>query len=244
MDELLVRMLAPALGRNIGDRAFEKLQQRLLHPLAGHIARDGGILALARDLIDLVDIDDAALRALHVEVRRLQQLEDHIFHVLADIAGLGQRGRVRDGKGHVEHLRHRLRKERLAAAGGADQQDIAFLQLHLVLASVQDALIVVIHRHGQHDLGALLADHIIVQLRLDLNGLRQLLKHEGKPVIALAPGIEFRVVFDDVHAHADAFVADIASVAGDQPVDQRLRLSAKGTADASSAFITCHTVLP
>ena len=57
--ELLVRMLAAALRRNVGDRAFQNLQQRLLHALARDIARDRRILVLAADLVDLVDVDDA-----------------------------------------------------------------------------------------------------------------------------------------------------------------------------------------
>ena len=39
LDELLVRMLAPALRRNRGNRSLEDLEQRLLHTLAGDIAR-------------------------------------------------------------------------------------------------------------------------------------------------------------------------------------------------------------
>ena len=45
--ELLVRMLAPALRRNIGDGAFDNLEERLLHAFAGNIAGDGGVLVFA-----------------------------------------------------------------------------------------------------------------------------------------------------------------------------------------------------
>src|ERR1700676_797899 len=40
LDELLVRVLAPALRRHRRDRAFDKLEQRLLHALAGYITGD------------------------------------------------------------------------------------------------------------------------------------------------------------------------------------------------------------
>ena len=66
-------VLAPALGRHIGDGTLQDLQQRLLHALAGHIAGDGRILALASDLVDLIHVDDAPLGQLHVEIRRLQK---------------------------------------------------------------------------------------------------------------------------------------------------------------------------
>ena len=83
-------MLAPALGRHVGDRALEDLEQRLLHALARDVAGDGRVLGLARDLVDLVDVDDAALGALHVVVRGLEQAQDDVLHVLADVAGLGE----------------------------------------------------------------------------------------------------------------------------------------------------------
>ena len=61
LEELLVRVLAPALRRNVGDGAFEDLQQRLLDAFARHVAGDRGVLVLAADLVDFVDVDDALL---------------------------------------------------------------------------------------------------------------------------------------------------------------------------------------
>ena len=133
LQEVLVRMLAPALRRHRGHRAFDQLQQRLLHAFARDVARDRRVVGLARDLVDLVDVDDAALRALDVVVAVLQQLLDDVLDVLAHVAGFGQRGGVGDHERHVEQARERLRQQRLAGAGGADQQDVALAQLDLVL---------------------------------------------------------------------------------------------------------------
>ena len=102
LQELLLRVLAAALGRHVGDGALDDLQQRLLHALAGDVAGDGGVLALAGDLVDLVDVDDAALGALDVVVGGLQQVDDDVLDVLADVAGLGERRGVGDGERHVE----------------------------------------------------------------------------------------------------------------------------------------------
>src|SRR5262249_21491188 len=81
LEELLVRMLAPALRRDVGDGALEDLEQRLLHALARDVARDRRVLVLAADLVDLVDVDDALLRLLDVAARRLQQLGDGVLDV-------------------------------------------------------------------------------------------------------------------------------------------------------------------
>ena len=125
--------LRPPCGGTRGDRAFHDLEQRLLHALARNVAGDRGVVGLAADLVDLVDIDDAALRALDIIVGRLQQLEDDVLDVLADIARFGERGGVGHGEGHVEDARQGLGEQRLAAAGGADQQDVRLGELDVAV---------------------------------------------------------------------------------------------------------------
>ena len=83
-------MLPPALGRDVGHRPFKDLQQRLLDALAGDVTGDRRVVGLAGDLVDLVDVDDLALGALDVEVRGLDEAEQDVLDVLADVPGLGQ----------------------------------------------------------------------------------------------------------------------------------------------------------
>src|ERR1700683_3345726 len=66
--KFLVRMLAPALRRNIGHGALKDLEQRLLHALTGNVTRNRWVLVLAADFVDLVNIDNALLRSRHVAV--------------------------------------------------------------------------------------------------------------------------------------------------------------------------------
>src|SRR6185312_1979705 len=49
--ELLVRMLAPALRRQRGGRSLEDLQQRLLDAFAGDVTGDRRVIGFARDLV-------------------------------------------------------------------------------------------------------------------------------------------------------------------------------------------------
>ena len=66
LEELLLRMLAAALGRHRCGGALDDLEQRLLYAFAAHVARDGRVVAaLARRLVDLVDVDDAFFRAVN-----------------------------------------------------------------------------------------------------------------------------------------------------------------------------------
>ncbi len=132
LDEVLVGMLAAALRRHVGDGALEDLEQALLHALAGDVAGDRGVVRLARDLVDLVDVDDAALGARDVEVGGLDEPQQDVLDVLTDVAGLRQRGGVGDAEGHVQDARQGLGQERLARAGRAHEQDVGLLELHVV----------------------------------------------------------------------------------------------------------------
>src|SRR5262249_23241958 len=101
LQEFLVRMLAAALRRYRRDGAFHDLQQRLLNPFSRNIADDREVLRLAADLVDFIDVDDTALGALDIVVGRLQQLEDDVLDILADIAGFRQRRRISHGERYV-----------------------------------------------------------------------------------------------------------------------------------------------
>ena len=223
-------MLASALRRDVGDRALDDLQKRLLDTLAGDIAGDGGVLRLAGDLVDLVDIDDAALGQLHVEIRSLQKSEQDVFDVLAHIAGLGQRGRVRDGERHIQDLGQRLGEQRLAGAGGADEQNVALLQLHVGVVLEINALIVVIDRHRQGDFCVVLTDDIVVHVGLDL--LRRG-ERVGQFKLLLVQAVVHLIV-QDGRAELDAFIADVDIGTGDDAADLLLFFAAEGAADGVS----------
>ena len=221
--ELLVRVLAPALGRHRRRRPLEDLQQRLLDALARHVARDRRVVGLAGDLVDLVDVDDPGLGLLDVVVGGLDQLEEDVLDVLADVAGLGQRRGVGDRERDVEDARERLREQRLAAAGRAEQQDVRLLQLDLAVAvGLHDlhALVVVVDRHRQRALGLLLPDDVLLEDVVDLPRLGEVLDVERRR------GGELLV--DDLVAEIDALVADVDARAGDQLLDLPLALAAEG----------------
>ena len=131
LDELLMGMLAAALRGHAGHGSFQNFQKGLLYALAAHVAGDGGVFALAGDLIDFVDIDDAPLGQLNVVVRILDQPQQDVLHILAHVARFRQAGGISDGEGHLQELGQRLGQKRLAGTGGAHHQNIALLKLQL-----------------------------------------------------------------------------------------------------------------
>ena len=127
----LLGMLAPALRRDIGDGAFEYLQVDACwtpSPDTSRVIRRA--FRLAGDLVNLVNVDDAALGVLHhrldvlAVVGGLEQLQQDVFHVFADIARFRERSRVGNRERDVQNLRKGLGKQRFAAAGRAEQQNV------------------------------------------------------------------------------------------------------------------------
>ena len=216
-----MRVLAPTLRRHRGGGALQDLQQRLLHALAGDVTGDRRVLGLAGDLVDLVDVDDAGLGLLDVVVGGLDQLEQDVLDVLTDVAGLGERGGVGDRERHLQEPGERLREERLAAAGGAEEQDVRLLQLDVGVAvrAGLHALVVVVDRDREDLLGLLLADDVVVQVLVDLTGLREL--------VELHLGALRELLLDDLVAEVDALVADVDAGTGDELLDLLLALPAE-----------------
>src|SRR5438874_1226323 len=236
LDEILVRVLAATLGRNVGDGALEDLQQRLLHALAADVARDRGVVGLARDLVDLVDVDDSALGAADVEVRGLDQPEQDVLDVLAHVPRLGEAGGVGDREWDVKDLGQRLGEIGLAAAGRTDEQDVRLGQLDITdRLRCRDALVVVVDLDREHLLGAVLADHVLIQRGADGLGVRDeaglLLLLSGRPV----------VVLQNLLTEVDALVADEDAWPRHQLADLVLALAAERAACvAASIFSFVH----
>ena len=148
LQELLLRMLASALRGNGGGGAFHQLEQSLLHTFTRHVACNRRIFCLARNFVDLVDIDDAALGPFDVVIRRLQQLQNDILDIFADIAGFGQRCRISHRERNVEDTRQRLRQQRLAATRRPDEQNVRLSEFDIgTLGAVVEPLIVIMHRN-------------------------------------------------------------------------------------------------
>src|SRR5258708_5633238 len=173
-EKLLLGMRASAVRRHVGDRPFQNLEQRLLHAFTGNVSCDRRVLVFSANLIDLVDIDDPLLRAFDVAVGCLQQFQNNVFDVFANIAGLSQRGGIDYGEWHAEQSRQRLGQQRLPGARGPDQQDVGFLNLDIgAPARNLDSFVVLVNRNCQTLLGVFLADYVFVEKVLNLTGLWQ-----------------------------------------------------------------------
>ena len=113
-DVILLRVLAAALRRHIAHGALQNFQQRLLHAFSRNVAGDGNVFRFPRDLVNLVDVNDAHLGSFHVVISVLEQAQNDVLDVFADVAGFGQGRGIGNGKGNVENLCQRAGEQRLA----------------------------------------------------------------------------------------------------------------------------------
>src|SRR5690606_30728965 len=133
-----------------------------------------------------------------------------------------QRGRIGNGKRHVKQAGQGLSQQSLARSGRTDQQDIALAQLDIILlVPLIQALVVVVYSNGEHLLGTLLTDHVLIQNAADFLWRRQL--------VGTALGLGFlHLLADDVVAQVDALVADKDGRTGNQFAHFVLAFAAEG----------------
>ena len=117
--------------------------------------------------------------------------------------------------------RERLRQQRIARAGRADQQDVRLRELDVVvLGLIVESLVVIVNGDREHLLGMVLADHIVIE------DLADFLRRRDAVARFYQPGLV--VLADNVHAQLDAFVANVDSCAGNELAQLVLALAAEG----------------
>src|SRR4029078_11050139 len=138
------------------------LYQRMRQTFARNGGGDTRVLGLAGDLVQLVDVDDAALALGDVEVSGLEQPHEDVLNVFADITRFGERGRVGDGEGDVEDSGERLSEKSFADARWAEEQDIALIELDFVVSRVArvDSFVVIVDRNRERLFRVFLTDDV------------------------------------------------------------------------------------
>ena len=221
-------MFSAAVGRYIGNRALHDFEQGLLNTLAADITGNRGVLRFSANLINFIDVDDAGLRPFNVPIRCLNQAQQDIFDVLADIACLGQGGRIRNGKRYIHRFCQSLRQHRFTHSGRADQQHVALGDFHAVVGvPKEDSFVVVVDCHAQSALGSLLPDDILIQHLLDFLWLW----HRDCIARCFPFGPGFRgaglISVEHLLTQIDALVTDAHPRTGNHPLHLVLILSAE-----------------
>ena len=200
-----------------------------MHTFSRHIAGDRGIVRLPADLVDFVDIDNAALRPFNIIVRRLQKLENDVLNILTHIASFGQRRGISHRKWYIENARQCLGQQGLAGARWSHQHDVGLCQFYIgTLAAMVQALVVIVYSNRQHALRMVLANDIVIQHLADFMRRRHtILRLHQRGFVLLA---------DDVHAELHAFIANEYSGSGNQLAHLMLAFAAERTIEGVLAF--------
>ena len=240
LDHFLIRMLASALRRHVRHGAFQDLQKSLLDAFAGDVAGDGDVLGLLGDLVDFIDVDDTALGFLDVVVRGLDEAEEDVLDVIADVAGLCEGSGIGNRKRHIEVAGEGLGKEGLAAAGRPEEDDVGFLQLYAVIfAFEKETFVVIVHGDSQRDLGIVLLDDVLVDVFFDLFRCR----HFGVSGFFALFFFVFPLFQKNVMTDVNAFAADVDAGSGDHVFDF-VAGSAAEAADLRFFIFSVHGLSP
>ena len=100
-----------------------------------NVARNGGILVLLGDFIDLIDVDNTLLGPRDIPAGILQQFQDDVFDVLSHIAGFRQGGSIHNRERHFQLPGERLRQQSLASARGPNEQNVRFGEFYVAASS-------------------------------------------------------------------------------------------------------------
>ena len=103
----------------------------MLHSFAGYISCDGCAFSFSGDFVNLINVDNAFFSPLDVIVRRMDQLQKHVFDIFTDITGFCQCRGVSNCERNTQNLCQRPRDVGLAGTGGTDHQDIALLNINI-----------------------------------------------------------------------------------------------------------------
>ena len=104
LNVFLLWVFPAALGGDIADRSFENFQESLLDAFAANVASDGDIVGFSADLINFVDINDADFGTFDIILSGLEEAEDDIFDIFANVASFRKGGGISDGEWHINDL--------------------------------------------------------------------------------------------------------------------------------------------
>src|SRR5687767_6268312 len=153
------------LLRARGDVGFlHELEEVSLDPASGDVAR--GVAAGASDFIDFVDVNDAVLGALDVAIGAADEFAHEIFDIAADVTGFGKFGGVAFDEGNADEIGDAANEISFSDAGGADEDDVLFGVVGLVLAFHREAdvMIMITHRDAEDFFGFVLLDDEAVEI--------------------------------------------------------------------------------
>ena len=249
LDHLLLRMFAAALGRYVGDRSFQNFQKCLLNTLTADVTGDRSVFGFTGDFVNFVNIDNTVFGSFYIKICRLQQTNQHIFDVIANIAGFGQCRCVCNRKRNIQDLRQSLCQQRLTDTSRSQKENIALLQFYILVligALMQNPLIMVINRDRQRNLGLILANNILVQHSFNLSWLEQcdVLISSYRFIPRVGNRREKPLLRQHLITKRDTLVADICIPRMQHPADTVVPFPAKAAPNGILAVISHKSLLP
>ena len=205
----------------------------MLNSFAGDVAGDRNIFGLAADFVDFVNIDDAALGSLDIEVGRLEETKNDVLDIFTDIAGFSQSGGIDDAEGNVQKTGKSLGKKSFSGSGWSQKEDIGFFDLNIGIFVIgilmlAQALVVIVNSDGEDFFRVLLSDDEVVEVLEKFRWCWNSVFEQAGEILGWLrlPGEFFA---EDGRTDVDALITDVDAGTGDELFDLRVTFATEGT---------------
>ena len=204
----LIGMLSTPLRRNIHFGTLQEFQQALLNALSTHITCNAGVVALTGNLIYLVYKDNTTFCSLNIVISNLKQTTQNTFYILAYITGLSENRSIDNSKRNFQQIGYSSCQQGFTRTGRTYHNNIAFFYLHaIIFFLLSQSFIMIINRYREIALCIILSYYILVQIFLDLLGLRNIIYTNIK---GLAGRFGSQIFLHNAIGLHSAIAADIA----------------------------------
>ena len=172
-------MLTSALRRHIHHRSFKQLQQSLLHSFAANITCNRRIIALTGNLVYLVDKNNTTFCSCYIIIGNLQQARQNALDILAYVTCLGKNSCIDNRERHIEQSGYRTCQQGFPRSGTTHHDNVALFYLYSIfILGLLQTLIMVVNRYRKVTFRLILSDDILVEICLNVLGLRYFLQFE------------------------------------------------------------------
>ena len=179
------------------------------------------------------------LSALDIIVCCLNEAEQNVFYVLADITCLGECRCVCNCKRNVDQFGQCLCQIRFSGTGRSEHQNVALLQFDVGGCTGKHSFVMVVNSNGEHFFRLILSDYVVIQKCFDFLWFDQV------DLVGILLAVQILKFFlNDLRADCHAVITDVYHVrACDQLAYLIFSLMAKGASYLSFFYFICHIFL-
>ena len=136
----------------------------MLYTFSTHITSDGRIITLTGYFINFINEYNALFCFGNIIICHLQQASQNTFNILTYVSCLGKHRGIHNRKRNMKQFGNSTRQQGLSRTSTSYHNNVGLFNFHIITAVLlQQALIVIVYRHGKETLGIVLSNDILIK---------------------------------------------------------------------------------